>query len=56
MQDTDGHKFPPPIAGLTENEDTTQRSPKKNYKEEFDRPPFLKQVKVPKKNLTGRTM
>ena len=56
LQDTDGHQFRPPISGLSENEDTTQIAPKKNYKEEFDRPPFLQQVKVPKNNLIGRTM
>ena len=56
LQDTDGNQFCPPIAGLPANEDTTQRAPKKNYKEEFDRPPFLQQVKVPKNHLIGRTM
>ena len=56
LQDTDGHQFRPSIAGLPSNEDTTQRAPKKNYKEDFDRLPFVQQVKVPKKNLIGKTM
>ena len=56
FQDTDGNQFLPPIDGLPENEDTTQRAPKKNYKEEFDIPPFVQQVKVPKNNLIGITM
>ena len=56
LQDTDGHPFRTPIAGLSANEDTTQRAPKKNYREEFDWPPFVQHIKVPKKNLTVRTM
>ena len=56
LQYTNGHQFCPPIAGLPANEETTQRSTKKNYKEEFHRPPFVKQVKFPKSNLIGRTL
>ena len=56
LQDTDGHQLRPPIAGLPANEDTTQIAPKKNYKEDFDRPTFVQQVKFPKKNLIGITI
>ena len=35
LQDTDGHQFRHPIAITPANDNTTQKAPKKNYKEEF---------------------
>lgn len=41
QNDTDGHQCCPPVAGLPENEDNNLGTKKRNYKEEFDRPPFV---------------
>ena len=49
LQDTDGHQFSPSIAGLPSNEDTTQRAPKKNYKEDFDRLPLCNKLRFQKR-------
>ena len=48
FQDTDGHQFRPSIADLPSNENTTQRAPKKNYKEEFDITPFCNKFRFQK--------
>ena len=55
LQDIDG-KLRPPITGLHENEDTTQRAQRNNYKEDFDWSSFIQNVKVPKKKSIGKTM
>ena len=50
LRDKDGHKFSVPIASTdARQEDHNAHTPKLNYKDKFDRPPFIQSVLYPEK-------